>query len=258
MDYSNSHDEEKAHIAPEPQSTASPMDSIKHYNYHNLARLIKATIITLIISAAWNWIRSWSVTNMLLMHGLGKLTRNFPWLPLQAFILRNVLGYDAITLTAYVLFLVWVYGAYRNALALGAAGLTFTPNMAIGIYFVPIINLWWPYQAMRETLLASQKADGEPDAPKPRLALVGWWWAAWLISFTATVILHFRNVLQKPFGTWLNDLFEPVLLLVSVARPVLTIVLITRITAMQTSRAKAIDIAFGGSVRGENRPRPGN
>ena len=222
MNYFNSHGREKAHLAPEPQTMASPMDSIKHHNYNSLGPLTKAATAILILSAAWNWIRWWSVTNLLLIQGLGKLTRNFPWLlPLQALMLRSFLGFDAVTFAAVVVFLVWVYGAYRNALALGSTGLTFTPGMAVGNYFVPIVHLWWPYQAMRETLLASQMPNGKPGAPKPRLALVSWWWGVLLVSGAAAWILNLQRVVTLSQTRGLTICSGQILPSASVPRPVL-------------------------------------
>ena len=273
MNHSNSHREEEANLAPESsrpdaEAIASPMDSVKHCQYHNLDSLTKAATAILITAAVWGWIRWWSVTNLLLIQGFGKLTRNFPWLPLQALMLRYFLGCDAVTLVAFVVFLTWVYGAYRNALALGSAGLTFTPGMAAGIYVVPIVNLWWPYQTMRETLLASQMPNGKPDAPKPRLALVGWWWGVFVVNGAAALILNLQLVVQRCLAVvgggriiaekWLNDLSGPVLLLTSVPRLVLTIFLITRIASMQDKRAQALGVAVGSSVLDKLRQHGGH
>src|SRR5437868_6687462 len=49
-----------------------------------------------------------------------------------------------------VLFLRWIHRANRNARALGAQGMRFTPGWAVGWYFIPIASLWKPYQAMKE------------------------------------------------------------------------------------------------------------
>lgn len=55
---------------------------------------------------------------------------------------------------------------------------------AAGAWFVPIISLYMPYQIMKElykrtSMLLMQR--GMPHEP-PRVALVGWWWAAWIIG----------------------------------------------------------------------------
>ena len=60
-----------------------------------------------------------------------------------------------IYLISGVLILMWIYRANHNARALGAANMDFTPGWSVGWYFIPIANLWKPYQAMKEIWKAS-------------------------------------------------------------------------------------------------------
>ena len=63
-------------------------------------------------------------------------------------------------ITCIVLYCVWVYRANKNARALGALGMKHTPGWCVGWFFVPIANLFMPYQAVREIYQASDpKAD---------------------------------------------------------------------------------------------------
>ena len=64
--------------------------------------------------------------------------------------------------------------------ALGSPGLRFTPGWAVGWYFVPIANLWKPYQAMKEIWRAS-KNPGNWQA-ETTSGFLGWWWFWWIIS----------------------------------------------------------------------------
>ncbi|HEY3391478.1 MAG TPA: DUF4328 domain-containing protein [Lacipirellulaceae bacterium] len=88
-------------------------------------------------------------------------------------------------LSTIVAFLMWVHRAHRNLPALGATGLEFTPRGAVGWYFVPIANLFKPYQCMREIYNASDPlnaSDGDqsrPDRNAP--VVVKTWWALFLI-----------------------------------------------------------------------------
>lgn len=68
----------------------------------------------------------------------------------------------------------WIYRANSNARALGARGMAFTPGGAVGWYFVPIANLWKPYQAMREIWKASAGPLGWQR--RPVSALLPCWW----------------------------------------------------------------------------------
>lgn len=85
---------------------------------------------------------------------------------------------------ASVAFLQWTYWGTRNAHALGMSRPTFSPAWAVGWYFVPIANLWKPYQALRDAFQGSH-----PEHQRWRFAPRPWfmpvWWALWLISTTA-------------------------------------------------------------------------
>ena len=82
----------------------------------------------------------------------------------------------------------WVHRTYRNLPALGAAGLTQTPGRAVAYYFIPVLNLFRPYQVMKETWRASDPhyvgaADWQ-SLTTP--ALLRWWWAMHVVTFFVT------------------------------------------------------------------------
>jgi hypothetical protein len=80
-----------------------------------------------------------------------------------------------------IVFLVWIYRANGNARKLGAEGMTFTPGWSIGWYFIPIANLWKPFQSMKEIWKASKYSsqDWQNQASDP---ILGWWWTFWILS----------------------------------------------------------------------------
>jgi hypothetical protein len=90
---------------------------------------------------------------------------------------------------AYVLtvvfFCIWVHGANRNARALGAEGMKVTPGWSVGYFFIPILNLFRPFAAVKEIWQAS-----DPDAPSDVFAwravtptpLLYGWWGTWLVT----------------------------------------------------------------------------
>ena len=71
----------------------------------------------------------------------------------------------------------WIYRASVNAHATGAE-MTITPGWAVGWYFVPIANLFKPFQAMKEIWLASHYQPLYETAPP----LLSAWWALWIVS----------------------------------------------------------------------------
>ena len=86
----------------------------------------------------------------------------------------------ALYLFTVVIFGVWIVRANKNVRALGASDLPITPGWAVGYFFIPILNLWRPYQAMKDLWRASHNpASWGVTAAGPVLPI---WWALWLIS----------------------------------------------------------------------------
>jgi hypothetical protein len=85
-----------------------------------------------------------------------------------------------------VLFLMWLHRAYRNLPALGARPLDTTPGWAVGYFFIPFANLVKPFHVVREIWNKSdpqaQTYAGFGNYSLGTPALVGWWWAFWLIA----------------------------------------------------------------------------
>jgi hypothetical protein len=79
----------------------------------------------------------------------------------------------AIQIACAVLFCVWFYRVYCNLLALGEPRLRFAPGWAPGGFFVPILNLFRPYQIAGEIW---QRSEGAVQGGGP----VPLWWALFL------------------------------------------------------------------------------
>lgn len=88
----------------------------------------------------------------------------------------------AVFLVTSLIALKWMYRASRNAQAF-ARGLVSTPPGAVYWYFVPVANLWKPFQAMSETWRISENPEHWKRAFAPDL--LRWWWALWLIGTIA-------------------------------------------------------------------------
>lgn len=79
-----------------------------------------------------------------------------------------------------LLILQWIYRSNYNARQLGAHNMKYTPAWSIAYYFIPVFNLWKPYQAMKEIWLASKNpVDGRFSKNAPILPI---WWTLWLAS----------------------------------------------------------------------------
>ena len=95
---------------------------------------------------------------------------------------QQVLGiiYLIVYIITGITFLKWIYRANLNVRGFGVRGLKFTPGWSIGYYFIPILNLFKPYQAMREIWKTSKNPDDwENQQGSPLLAS---WWTLFLIS----------------------------------------------------------------------------
>ncbi len=101
--------------------------------------------------------------------------------------LAGGLLYIVVFVVTIVLFCIWIHRANRNARALGAQGMAFTPGWCVGWWFVPFLNLFKPYQAVKELYLASDSKGGPEGwqaAAAPRVFAL--WWSTWIIANLAS------------------------------------------------------------------------
>ena len=106
----------------------------------------------------------------------------------QAFVdaikVRNALLGTSVALPYIALWVLWslfMARANRNARALGAVTLKYSPRWAAGIFFVPIVNLYAPYRAMSEIWQASGAGIDSSDHTRTGgRRLLRWWWALYL------------------------------------------------------------------------------
>jgi hypothetical protein len=92
-----------------------------------------------------------------------------------------VTSIDSLVFIATVIvWCIWQHRAQRNAIDLTTGGLRFSPGWAVGWWFIPIANLWKPFQTVRELWKASHGGDAwRTMATWP---VIGWWWAIWIAS----------------------------------------------------------------------------
>lgn len=102
----------------------------------------------------------------------------------------------AVLLFTVVCFCRWMHRSYANLKALGAPDPRYTPGWAVGSFFIPVVNLFLPYRAMKDIWNGSvgrTLTDAEP--------LLAYWWAAWIVagvldSFHGTMAAHAETVLD--------------------------------------------------------------
>ncbi|HEY6624777.1 MAG TPA: DUF4328 domain-containing protein [Acidimicrobiales bacterium] len=89
---------------------------------------------------------------------------------------------ELLTVAGFILFLVWQHWAASTAGSLGYPARR-SPALGVGGWFIPVCNLWFPYQAIRDCL--------PPGHPARRLVLHMWLWliASLVVALVALGIL---------------------------------------------------------------------
>lgn len=105
-------------------------------------------------------------------------------------------GADVAYVVCAVLFLVWLWRAYRNLPALGSTSTELTPGAAVLGWFLPLANLVRGYASVRHLWIESQ--PGRATLPSgevlPRRArLVGWWWGFYILSLPALRVISMQG-----------------------------------------------------------------
>lgn len=135
----------------------------------------------------------------------------------------------------------WIYRASKNTRALGATGLRSSPGWAVGSYFVPIVNLFAPFIAMREIWQASADPGNWPAAR--RTPLLGWWWFLWLAAAVSGSVA--QGILTKPGSmeaAKAGSLVASAQSLFYLALNIVAFLLIRRITANQLWQARIAQV----------------
>lgn len=148
--------------------------------------------------------------------------------------------YLFVFVTSGLLILRWIHRANYNARQLGALNMTFSPGWAIGYYFIPILTLWKPYQAMKEIWEASKEPSDRPSQGSS--GLLPLWWGLWIVSIfinQAIFRLSMRaeeipELMQINILTQVSDVLDMPLALVF-------LVIVNRIHRMQTARRICAD-----------------
>jgi hypothetical protein len=99
--------------------------------------------------------------------------------PLSTLFAFVSLGYFVVLLVSIVLVAMWIYRAHANLRAAGM-DVEFTPGWAVGWYFIPIANLFKPFQAMRELWNSSRMLPTDFGGQAPSDVKV--WWACYIVG----------------------------------------------------------------------------
>ena len=219
-----------------------------------LARWLKLALGTLAVATLLTAVSDWQQINV--------LEQAQPSAATSSGELREALVellYVIANLVTAILFLRWTYLARKNAAAWGATGFRVSPGWSVGYYFIPIVCLWKPYQAMQETFQASHpEVRGDwKSAPRPRVLPL--WWTLWLISCFAAD-LSFQASMRANTADDNASRLDLISSLIDLPQIAAVWVLVSTLQAWQTSKALSGG-ARGGSepvAGGDLTPRPDN
>ena len=87
-----------------------------------------------------------------------------------------------LSLIAAFFFIKWTYNAYSNLHAIKAIRLKYKKGWAIAGWFIPVVNLFMPFQILQEIFLKTQIAAPNTNPTPSSAKKVGWWWALFLFT----------------------------------------------------------------------------
>lgn len=83
----------------------------------------------------------------------------------------------------FIVLLMWIYRINSNTRSLGAAAdMKYTPGWSVGWFFIPIANIWKPYQVLKELWISNHHSHIPASDKKRGVTFVGWFWVVALIS----------------------------------------------------------------------------
>lgn len=85
-----------------------------------------------------------------------------------------------VLVVAGIAILRWIYFANLNAARMSGREMKFTPAWSVAWYFIPVANMWKPYQAMKEIWLVSAACGSDMLAKVP--SYLNGWWFLWLFT----------------------------------------------------------------------------
>ena len=134
-----------------------------------------------------------------------------------------------------VLVLIWIYRANYNARQLGEY-MEYSPGWSVGWYFIPIANLWKPYQAMKEIWECSSDPNNRRAVASSKL--LPWWWFLWLAWNISTNFSMRYSDQAEEIEDFINaNLISQLSHVFAIPLCIILIVIIKRIHQIQTSRA---------------------
>ena len=139
-----------------------------------------------------------------------------------------------VSLLTIIYFIRWFRRAYNNVHAIPGAQVSLSEGWAAGSWFIPILNLFRPFQIMKETWYETQRAIPHRIDGIQSTGFVGIWWAAYLImtiynNFTFRFSYRAETLSELITARKLEIIGE----FISIPAAVLTILLIKKMSVFE-------------------------
>jgi len=154
----------------------------------------------------------------------------------DTFVSVAVLALLVCSVTIFVLLIIWMWRVAKNAELTGRTQPRFGPGWAIGGWFIPLASLVIPVLVMQDLWRASDPAVPRGDPVwrrRPGSALVGWWWAAYLVATLRFVSSGNAETRAQLHHLRATDSIAAVGSLVAIAAAILLIKVVRGITRRQ-------------------------
>lgn len=136
----------------------------------------------------------------------------------------------------------WKNRVVKNAFSFGANWIRVSPGWAVGFYFIPIMLLFKPFQAMNDAWRASidpKRGEGLGTA-----AVVGWWWGIWLIgNFVDNIDFRFSMQAETAAELANASIVSGIAAIVGIVVTPLAFFVVTGLNRLQRERAKQMGLA---------------
>ena len=146
---------------------------MKVHEFKDPSRLTRTAVISL-----------WVYMGLQTLSGIG--SAYFYSVPIESMAESEILTVAAVGVAGIVAMIAcfiivgcWIYRASANAHSL-SEDMTISPGWSVGWYFIPIANLFKPFQAMKETWMASHYSRDWQSEPAPTLMVA--WWGLWIVT----------------------------------------------------------------------------
>jgi len=160
-------------------------------------------------------------------------------------------AYLALVLVSLVVFLVWVHRTAQNAHSFSKK-VEHSPGWCVGWFFIPIMNLFRPFQAMKQVWEASA-TSGQTSG------IVNAWWTFYIISgIIAQFSMRIGARAESVEELMNSDLLDLVISPVDFVLCILTILLIRKLSVMQSQKNRSLhEENADGNFLSDNCPKCG-